>query len=202
MMAFLQGLGLGGSLIIAIGAQNTFVLSNAIRRQHALPIALGCVVIDVVLILLGVYGLGHIIEQQAWLPTFFRYAGAAFLFVYGALACYRVWRPQGLNADDSRRMSLLTALVTTAAISLLNPHVYLDTVILLGSIGSQLPATQTQAFTLGACVASALWFISLALLGRWLAPWFSRPSSWQILDGLVALTMWAIAIALVVTPIG
>ena len=195
-LPFFKGLGVGASLIIAIGSQNAFVLSNALRRQHALAIALVCIVIDAALIIAGVFGLGTLIKQAPFMLTFMTYFGALFLLVYGSLAFYRAWRPEGLTAGKVKTMSLQAAIMTTAALSLLNPHVYLDTVILLGSIGGQLPGNQPGWFALGACVASMLWFLTLVWGGKVLAPWFASASSWRKLDILVGITMWVIAFLL------
>jgi len=190
---FIKGLGVGASLIMAIGSQNAFVLSYAIRGQHALVIGMVCAAIDIVLIFSGVLGLGVLIKDTPILIDIASYFGAAFLLVYGAIAFRRVFRPSGLDVNSVKKMTLLNAVVTTAALSLLNPHVYLDTVILLGSIGGQLPGNQSLLFALGACVASLLWFSVLVMGGKALAPWFKSPKSWQKLDFLVGATMWVIA---------
>mgnify|MGYP000100198704 CR=1 FL=1 len=193
VLPFFKGLGLGASLIIAIGSQNAFVLSSALRRQHAMTVAWMCIVIDAALIVSGVFGLGALIRQAPVLIDVATWGGALFLLVYGGMAFHRAWRPEGLSAGKIKNLSLRGAILTTAALSLLNPHVYLDTVILLGSIGGQLPGEQPFWFALGACVASLLWFLTLVLGGRLLAPWFSSAASWQKLDILVGITMWLIA---------
>lgn len=190
---FVKGLGIGASLIIAIGSQNAFVLSSALRKQHAYAIGLVCIVIDVALIYSGVLGLGVIIKEQPILVTLASYFGSAFLIVYGFWAFRRAIVPKGLAAQSIQKMSLLVAISSTAALSLLNPHVYLDTVVLLGSIGGQLPGTQPLWFAFGASVASVLWFTLLVVGGIALAPWFESEKSWQKLDVFVGLTMWIIA---------
>lgn len=176
---FLKGMGIGASLIMAIGSQNAFVLSSALRKQHAFVIASVCVLIDVALIFSGVLGLGALISAAPMLIVLASYFGAAFLFVYGALAFRRAFSPQGMAATSVKTMTVTAAIATTTALSLLNPHVYLDTVVLLGSIGGQLPDNQPIWFALGASVASALWFLTLVVGGKVLAPWFNSDKSWQ-----------------------
>ncbi len=190
---FFKGLGIGASLIIAIGAQNAFVLSNAVKKQHAFAIGTVCMVIDIVLIYSGVLGLGAIIKKYPVMITFASYFGAAFLIVYGFWAFRRALNPSALATQSVKKMSLLVAVSSTAALSLLNPHVYLDTVILLGSIGGQLPGNQPLWFAFGASVASVLWFSVLVVGGIALAPWFKSEKSWQLLDSFVGITMWIIA---------
>ncbi len=192
-LPFLKGMGLGASLIIAIGSQNVFVLSSALRRQHALTVAWICIFIDAALIISGVFGLGALIRQAPILVNIATWGGALFLLVYGGMAFHRAWRPEGLKTGGIKALSLKGAILTTAALSLLNPHVYLDTVVLLGSIGGQLPGEEPLWFALGACLASLLWFLTLVIGGRLLAPWFRSAASWQKLDILVGITMWLIA---------
>ncbi len=200
-LPFFKGLGIGASLIIAIGSQNAFVLSNAVKKQHAYAIGLVCIVIDIALIYSGVLGLGSLIKQYPVLITFASYFGAAFLIVYGYWAFRRAYKPNALATQSVKKMSLLVAVSSTAALSLLNPHVYLDTVILLGSIGGQLPGTEPLWFAFGASVASVLWFSVLVVGGIALAPWFKSEKSWQVLDIFVGTTMWIIAAFLLVSVI-
>lgn len=194
--AYLQGLGTGAGLIIAIGAQNAFVLSQALRGGPAILVASVCTLVDATLISLGVWGVGALIDSNPALLAIARWGGVTFLFCYGTLALKRAIAPMALRADKPLLADPRRAITITLAISLLNPHVYLDTVILLGSLGGQMPGDGPFWFALGACCASALWFGTLALGGRKLAPWFSRPNSWRWLDGFVALTMWGIAATL------
>ncbi len=194
LFPFIKGAGVGGSLIMAIGAQNAFVLSNAIRGQHAMIIAAVCIVIDIILIFSGVWGLGALIQNHPDLLALATYAGALFLLAYGGIAFHRAWKPAALEVAAVTSMTIGGAIVTTAALSLLNPHVYLDTVILLGSIGAQLPDNGPWWFALGASVASLLWFMTLAWGGALLAPWFGSKKSWQRLDLVVGITMWLIAL--------
>ena len=188
-----KGMAMGGSLIIAIGSQNVFVLSNAIRGQHALVIGTLCILIDIVLTFSGVLGLGALIKETPMLIDIASYFGAGFLAIYGVLAFRRVLSPQGLTVSKAKRMTLLTAITTTLAISLLNPHVYLDTVVLLGSIGGQLPDQQPMWFALGVSISSIIWFLTLVIGGKALAPWFKSDKSWQKLDFITGCTMWLIA---------
>ena len=188
-----KGMGIGASLIMAIGSQNVFVLSSALRGQHALVIGLVCVCIDIFLIYCGVLGLGALIKEMPILIDLASYFGALFLFTYGSLSFRRAFKPQGLATNNVKKMTVLAAITTTAALSLLNPHVYLDTVVLLGSIGGQLPGSEPLWFALGASIASVLWFATLVVGGKALAPWFKNDKSWQKLDVLVGCTMWVIA---------
>lgn len=200
LIAALQGFGIGASLIIAIGAQNAFVLTSALRNQHVFAVAATCILIDIGLIIAGVWGLGALIESYPALLKLALWGGALFLFVYGGLAFKRALHPNSLQLDQTQavgQQSLTAALLTVAALSLLNPHVYLDTVILLGSIGGQLPGNEPIWFAAGACLASLCWFSLLAWGGKKLAPWFASPKSWQRLDFLIGVIMWAIALGLI-----
>lgn len=197
-VALLKGFGIGGSLIMAIGSQNAFVLSNAIKKQHIAPMIAICVTIDALLIWAGVWGLGSLIQEYPILISAATWGGAAFLALYGTYALQRALRPNSLQTQDLKPMALKTTVLTLLALSLLNPHVYLDTVVLLGSIGGQLPQPQGWWFALGASLASLTWFIVLGWGGQLLAPWFSKPKSWQYLDIIVALTMWTIALLLII----
>lgn len=194
--ALVQGFGIGAGLIIAIGSQNAFVLSCSLRNQHAYMVAALCALIDIVLIHAGVWGFGALIQQSPILLSVARYGGAAFLFLYGFYAFRRALKPESLQAETVKPMSLKATLLMVFALSLLNPHVYLDTVVLLGSIGGQLPDNQPAWFAIGASLASIVWFGGLALAGKKLGPWFDKPSSWQRLDFMIGVVMWAIAINL------
>ncbi|WP_020393762.1 LysE/ArgO family amino acid transporter [Thiolinea disciformis] len=194
--AFMKGFGMGAGLIVAIGSQNAFVLTSALRNQHVMLVAGLCILIDVALISAGVWGLGTLIQQFPWLLQITTWGGAVFLFIYGLLAFKRALHPSQLTANSATAASLPAAILTTLALSLLNPHVYLDTVILLGSLGGQLPQPQNIWFAIGAGFASLTWFSLLAWGGRCLAPWFANPMSWRLLDTLVGVTMWSIAFSL------
>lgn len=190
--SYMNGLLVAAGLIIAIGAQNVFVLAQSLRREHHLPVAALCVLCDALLVAAGVFGLAALLAQNPLLLGIARWGGTAFLLWYGTQALLRAARPQALqqsedNGPRSRRAVLLAAL----AVTLLNPHVYLDTVLLIGSLGAQQP--DPGAYTLGAASASLLWFFSLALGAAWLAPWLARPATWRLLDLGVALMMFAMA---------
>lgn len=194
MLTVLKGAALGASLIIAIGAQNAFVLSQALRGNYALTIALVCSLVDAILIALGIWGLGAFIERQPALLSAITLGGAAFLFVYGAMAFRRALSPGQLDTSSQQTfVSRGSAVLTTLALSLLNPHVYLDTVLLLGSIGGQLPGHEPLLFAIGAIGASFIWFFALATGGKVLAPVLSSARQWQRLDALIGIIMWAIA---------
>jgi L-lysine exporter family protein LysE/ArgO len=197
LTAALKGFGIGAGLIVAIGSQNAFVLSSALRNQHVLLITLLCMSLDAVLIIAGIWGMGALIQSNPLLISLATWGGALFLFVYGLLAFRRALMPETLEARALKPMSVRTAVLTTLALSLLNPHVYLDTVVLLGSIGGQLPDNQPFWFGVGACLASVVWFGTLGAGGRMLGPWFASPKNWQRLDIMVGLTMWVIALSLV-----
>jgi L-lysine exporter family protein LysE/ArgO len=193
----LAGLGLGLSLIVAIGAQNAFVLRQGLRREHVLPIVIICAASDAVLIVAGVAGLGALLERAEWLLVVVRIAGAAFLSWYGVRAAIRASRPATLDANPAGdSVSLRSAVVTVLALTWLNPHVYLDTVVLLGSIGATHGDTRWW-FAAGAALGSILWFSALGFGSRLLRPLFARPVAWRILDGAIAVVMLAIAVSLV-----
>jgi L-lysine exporter family protein LysE/ArgO len=198
--AYLQGLGLGAGLIMAIGAQNAHVLRMGLRREHVALTVAACVAVDVLLIVAGVAGLGALIEGSPTALALARWGGAAFLFAYGLRAWVHAWRGGRLAVQqDGARSSWHSALLTVLALSLLNPHVYLDTVVLLGSIGAQQPPAQRPGFAMGAATASLLWFVALGFGARVLTPLFARPAAWRVLDGLVGGVMLGLAAALVAT---
>ncbi|WP_417561774.1 LysE/ArgO family amino acid transporter [Microbacterium sp.] len=245
LSALLAGLGLGLSLIVAIGAQNLFVLRQGLRREHVAAVALVCTVSDVVLIVVGVSGIGLILHAVPWLAVAMRYAGAAFLAVYAVMALRRAWRPTGdalrvdaaapaaadgsvragsasggdvrgggvrsgdvrgssVRAGDVRAGSAHTAtatrlapvLATCLALTWLNPHVYLDTVFLLGSVAST-HGDLRWWFAVGAGCASAVWFFSLAYGARLLGRWLSTPRAWRIVDAVIGVVMLLLAANLV-----
>jgi L-lysine exporter family protein LysE/ArgO len=240
MTAALAGLGLGLGLIVAIGAQNAFVLRQGIRREHVLAVVLVCIASDAVLIVAGVAGAGALFTALPWLVTVARWGGALFLLCYAVLAGRRALRgadpdgealrddaggrgaltahepaplaasgrqnrvgtstlaiePPAASALDAPGPSRLVAVVTTAlALTWLNPHVYLDTFVLLGSVGSS-HGSARWAFAAGAVLASTLWFSALGLAARALAPVFARPLAWRVLDGSIAVVMSCVAAGL------
>ena len=195
---FVQGLALSFGLIVAIGAQNAFVLRQGLRREHVGRVVLICAVADAVLIAAGVMGMAQALGQKPELARALAFAGAAFLAVYGGQALRRARQAQRLDAAAAG--SALTpgaAMAQAAAFTLLNPHVYLDTVLLLGSIGAQQPVALQSWFIAGASSASMAWFSLLGFGARWLAPRFARPGAWQVLDGLIGVTMFVLSALLV-----
>lgn len=192
LLTYLKGVGTGGSLIIAIGAQNAFVLSQGVRRNYTIIIPLICAVCDAVLVALGVAGVGSFIASSRMLSLCAGIGGAAFLFCYGAMAFRSAVRGGQLEADQGGVSSLKGAVLATLAVTLLNPHVYIDTIILLGSLAGQLPDAQRMAFGAGAVTASITWFFALSLGAGLLAPLFKKEIAWRILDSLVGIVMWAI----------
>lgn len=192
---YLQGLVLGAGLIMGIGAQNAHVLRTAVRGRHVLPTVATCIVVDAVLIAAGTAGLGALIEASPFLMALARYGGAAFLLWYG-LRCWNSSLRGGasLAADPSAQAQTLgAALATVLALSLLNPHVYLDTVVLLGAVGSSLAADQRGSFALGAITASILWFTAIGLGARRFASTLARPAVWRVFEALTGAMMLVLA---------
>lgn len=192
----LSGFLLGLSLIVAIGAQNAFILRQGLLRRHVFVLCLICAVSDALLIAAGVAGLGTLVAGSPRLIVVVTIGGALFLFAYAALAFGRAWRPQALHAAREGAGDLKAAVAACLAFTFLNPHVYLDTVVLLGSLSSQFEGRARFAFGAGACVASFAWFFGLGYGARLLQPVFARPAAWRVLDTLIGLVMCAIAIAL------
>lgn len=181
-------------LIVAIGAQNAFVLRQGLRREHVGSVVVFCAVADAVLIAAGVLGMARALADSPGIARALAVAGATFLLAYGWRALRRARRPQPLTATEGgAALSRMAALAQAAAFTLLNPHVYLDTVLLVGSIGAQQPAALRGWFVAGASTASVLWFGLLGFGARWMAPWFARPKAWQMLDALIGVTMWVLA---------
>ena len=198
LLAAIAGLGFGLSLIIAIGAQNAFVLRQGLRREHVLVVVAICALSDAVLIAVGVGGLGTLVQLAPWLLTVVRIAGAAFLLVYGVLAARRAFRPAALITDDAGKSTPLLATVgTVLALTWLNPHVYLDTVVLLGSVAGT-HGDDRWWFGLGAAIGSILWFSALGFGARLLRPLFAKPMAWRVLDVIIAIVMIALAVSLLV----
>ncbi|WP_436064154.1 LysE/ArgO family amino acid transporter [Arthrobacter sp. LjRoot14] len=194
----LSGLASGLSLIVAIGAQNAFVLRQGIQRSHVALVVAVCAVSDLVLILLGVAGIGVVIERAPAVLEVVRWAGAAFLAGYGALAAWRAIRGQALGQlEPARAVSWAAVLGTGLAFTWLNPHVYLDTVLLLGSLASTHGPDGRWWFAAGAGLASIAWFTVLGVGARFLAPVFRRRSAWRILDAVIAAVMVTMAVLLV-----
>jgi L-lysine exporter family protein LysE/ArgO len=195
---FVQGLALSFGLIVAIGAQNAFVLRQGLRREHVGSVVLFCAVSDAVLIAAGVLGLSQALGPSPGPARALAWVGALFLAGYGWRAVRRACGAHRLNAaQGGPGLRLGAAVAQAAAFTLLNPHVYLDTVLLVGSIGAQQPAALRSWFIAGASSASLCWFALLGYGARWLAPWFARPRAWQVLDGLIGATMFVLSALLV-----
>ena len=199
LSAFLNGFGTSAGLIIAIGAQNAFILKQAILRNHVLTIAIICSIIDAALILCGVFGFATLLETSPLLIKIAKWGGFIFLGLYGLRSFLAMRDDHALEIDKSKKKpSWRKIIALTLAFSLLNPHVYLDAVVLLGSISSQFPDAEQPSFAIGACLASITWFFSLCYGAQRLAPFFTNPKSWKVLDFLIGIIMWAIAAALVI----
>lgn len=199
MQDFFTGLVTSLALIVAIGAQNAYVLRQGILRQHVMPIVAFCAVSDAALIALGVGGAGALIQSQPLLLTLARYGGAAFLAVYGVLAARRALQGQALQLQAPTGSSLRVAMATCFGFTFMNPHVYLDTVVLLGAVASQRSEAGRWIFGFGAMSASVLWFAGLGFGARFLAPLFARAIAWRALDSLIAVIMVSLAATLVFT---
>ncbi len=193
MNTFIYGFSLGFSLILAIGAQNAFVLKQGLKGEHVFLVSLICALSDAILILIGVSGFHVLVSKFPELVTIARYGGAIFLFVYGLLSFRTAWRSKhALMPSEIKSASWINSALTCLAFTWLNPHVYLDTVVLLGSVSSQF-SHEIEYFTAGATSASFVFFFSLGYGARLLRPIFSRARSWQILEFLIGIIMWAIA---------
>jgi len=202
LAAAAAGFAASAGLIIAIGAQNAFVLRQGLRQQHVGVVVTICALSDVVLILVGVAGIGVLIEEWPGLLQGLRFGGAAFLGFYGLMAARRAWRGHGsLTATRAEPDSWRRVVLTCLAFTFLNPHVYLDTVVLLGSISTRYPGTLRWVFALGACLASIAWFTTLGHGARLLRPMFRSARSWRVLDGAIACFMFVLSVLLVFQPL-
>ena len=200
--AFAQGWLMTAGLIVAIGAQNALVLRQGLARSHVAAVVALCTASDWLLIALGVFGLGAWIQSSPDLLELFRYGGAAFLLLYGARSALRAWRPTGEALSAARGAgSLSSTLGATLALTYLNPHVYLDTVVLLGSVGGQQPGNGPAAFAAGAGLASLMWFTTLGFGASAASRLLQRPTAWRLIDGSVALVMFAVAMQLLLHPL-
>ncbi|MBK0422149.1 amino acid transporter [Leucobacter sp. CSA2] len=201
-LPFLVGMGSGLSLIVAIGAQNAFVLRQGIRREHVLPVVLICGLTDALLETLGVVGIGYVVERAPVVLEIVRWGGVAFLLWYAWTAARRAMKPEVLVAGEGGTSSLKRTILACLAITYLNPHVYLDTMVLMGSIGNAQGDPARWWFVAGGALASIAWFFLLGYGARALTRFFATPRSWQILDGVVAVVMLVIAARLVFGGVG
>lgn len=198
--AFVHGFTSTAFLIMAIGAQNAFVLRQGLRREHVLPVVLVCALSDAALLQAGVWGMGSMwVNRPEWAQAM-RWAGAVFLVAYAVQAASRALRPAHLLVSASGPgASLRTTVLTVMALTWLNPHVYLDTVLLLGTLATPYPVWGRATFAAGGALASALWFLALGFGARWLAPVFASPRAWRLLDGVTAASMLVLAGVMVVS---
>ncbi|HYD96295.1 MAG TPA: LysE/ArgO family amino acid transporter [Noviherbaspirillum sp.] len=194
---YLKGLGLGAGLIVAIGSQNAHVLRMGLRRQHVGLTVAVCILCEALLISAGVAGVGTTVENSPALMAMARWGGAAFLAWYGLRAWRSAFGRHALQASPQTTVLTAREAVTTVlAVTLLNPHVYLDTVVLLGAVGGQQGAEGKWWFALGAVTAGVAWFLLLGFGARLLSPWFARPSAWRVLDSIIGAVMLALAATL------
>lgn len=197
--AILAGFALGGGLIVAIGAQNAFVIRQGVLNSHVFWICLFCSLSDTILIWAGTYGLGTILDVLPWLLKVMQYGGAAFLIWYGIKAARRVLKPEALSDSSKTTSNLFMALATCAALTWLNPHVYLDTVVLVGTIANARPLGEQAAFALGASLASFAWFFAIGYGAKALRGPLSRPMVWRGIDAAIAFIMFWLAIKLLIS---
>lgn len=196
------GFAASAGLIIAIGAQNAFILRQGLLRQHVGLVVAICMLGDIALIVCGVAGIGALVHEWPALLQVLRFGGAAFLGVYGLMAAYRAWRGAGaLTPTTGNEANWRRALLACLAFTFLNPHVYLDTMVLLGSLSMRYPGTARWAFAIGACSASVLWFSTLGHGARLLLPVFRNPRAWRVLDALMAAFMLVLCLLLLLRPL-
>jgi L-lysine exporter family protein LysE/ArgO len=194
LAVFAQGLTLSLGLIVAIGAQNAFVLRQGLRQEHVGSVVLFCALADATLIAAGVLGMAQALGERPAVARALALVGAAFLTGYGVQALRRARQVHALTPSSGvAALGRAAALAQAAAFTLLNPHVYLDTVLLVGSVGAQQPAGLRGWFIAGASSASLAWFVLLGYGARWLAPWFAQPRAWQLLDRAIGATMFVLA---------
>lgn len=194
----LVGFGVGLSLIVAIGAQNAFVLRQGIARQHVLAVVAVCSLSDAILIIAGVAGIGAVVQAFPTAITVVTIGGALFLTAYAVTAFRRAWRPAALTVDDAgSTVTLRTAVLTVLALTWLNPHVYLDTVVFLGSVANRETGSARWWFAAGAVLASLVWFAVLGFGARLATPVFAKPAAWRVLDIGIGVVMLLIAVVLV-----
>ena len=194
---FLAGVATGLGLIVAVGAQNAFLLRQAIRGEHVLPVVAVCLLSDVVAISIGVAGFGVVLERWPAVLPVAQVAGGLYLLAFGAQSAMRAWRPVGLDATGGQTMTVRRAVLLTLALTWLNPHFYLDAILMLGTVANSF-GDQHWWFGAGAIVASAIWFPTLGYGARLLRGVFARPSAWRVLDSGIAVLMGALGVTLLV----
>ncbi len=201
LFPFIQGLGLGLGMIVPIGAQNAYLINQGIRRNFHLLAATVCVICDVMLIGLGIFGAGEFLSRNPLALQIITVAGIAFLSVYGAVSFKKAVKGVTTSVESDGKAAMVRGkrgvLLGALAVTLLNPHAYLDTMVILGSIGSQMEQELRLAFAMGTFSASVIWFFSLSSAAAKFAPWLSKPRIQRTIDFIVSLIMWAIAFSLV-----
>lgn len=201
--AFTTGFAVSATLIVAIGAQNAFVLRQGLRREHVLLIVAFCAIADLLLISAGVAGISSVLGQAPYLTMFLTAVGTIFLAWYGISALRRARTTSTMEvAEGARRLTIRSAVAQVAGFTFLNPHVYLDTVLLIGSIGARQPTDARFWFVGGAAAASGAWFSTLGFGARLLRPIFRTPRAWQVLDTIIGVTMLVLAVSLIATVPG
>ena len=200
---FAAGFLASAGLIIAIGSQNAFVLRQGLMQRHVPHVIAACALGDIVLILFGVAGIGALVAQWPGLMEVMRYGGAAFLTVYGVMAAKRAWQGKGnaMDAENADKQTVQRVLLTCLPLTFLNPHAYLDTLVLLGSLSTQYPDAGRWVFAAGACLASITWFMALGFGSRFLQPLFRSAKAWRVLDAFVAVFMLTLAFLLMSKPL-
>lgn len=193
------GFFLGVSLIVAIGAQNAFLLRQGLLRQHVFILCVICALSDALLIVVGVFGFGTLVSQAKWLIDAVTIGGAIFLFIYGFMAFRRVMSPDAMKAASQGAGNLAKAIATCLALTYLNPHVYLDTVVLLGGLSANYQGADRVAYGAGAATGSFVWFFALGYGARLLVGVFENPKAWQVLDFIIGCIMWLIAASLLIS---
>lgn len=188
----------GGSLIMAIGAQNAFLIGQSVRRQYHLFIATACILLDMVLIFAGMFVMSKALTSNPEWLSIMNWAGVIFLTTYGTFALRSATKPKVVNIDKSFVNSRKRAFLMTMALTLLNPHAYIDTMVLMGGVGAQYEREGHFYFSVGASIAGMVWFYTISLGSSYLQPYFKSPKTWQVLDAITGLMMWGIAISLVV----
>ncbi|KKX34425.1 amino acid transporter [Rhizobiaceae bacterium LC148] len=196
LSAGLSGFALGASLIIAIGAQNAFILRQGLIRSHVFVLCLICALSDALLIAAGVAGLGTLVSRSPMLIAVVTLGGAVFLASYAVMAFRRALKPAAMISGAPESMGLKAAVLTCLAFTFLNPHVYLDTVVLLGSLSAAFEGVERLAYGIGAAISSFVWFFGLGYGARFLAPLFAKPAAWRILDVIIGLVMTLLALSL------
>lgn len=196
--AFLTGMGTSAGLIIAIGAQNAYLLTQSVRKNHHITIALICAIFDVLLISVGVAGVGTFLNGNQLLMNIAAWGGALFLFSYGFMSFRSLFKSNSLNVLNKSDDSLKKVVLTTLAVTLLNPHVYIDTIVLMGGISAQFQDNARLYYAIGACASSIIWFYLLATAGAKLQGFFKKPLTWKMLDGAMGVIMWSVGLSLII----